>query len=188
MSDKASTWFQKHVQLIQECQKRVALVKMNLSGYKKRSLEVLSALMWVIMIMWFELLAIIVYFYIFVSFESPPKAAFRQVNQHIFRQKAEFLANFFASLMRLIGIQIESRRKMEDEAMGETLFSSLRISLKSFSPSIDRSEFIRNLSWFKHFSNFFPVKIIKTAELPPTTNYLFAIYPHGVIRQVSLSA
>jgi 2-acylglycerol O-acyltransferase 2 len=42
--------------------------------------------------------------------------------------------------------------------------------------------FIRNLSWYRHFANYFPVSIVKTVDLPPTKNYLFAVYPHGVIR------
>ncbi|KAG5670648.1 hypothetical protein PVAND_000896 [Polypedilum vanderplanki] len=43
------------------------------------------------------------------------------------------------------------------------------------------SDWIRNLKCFKYFANYFPVKLIKTAHLPPNKNYLFACYPHGVI-------
>lgn len=43
------------------------------------------------------------------------------------------------------------------------------------------SPWVRRWSCWKHFADYFPVKLIKTAELPPTKNYLFACYPHGVI-------
>lgn len=42
-------------------------------------------------------------------------------------------------------------------------------------------QFIRNMSWFRHFANYFPVSLVKTVDLPPNKNYLFAVYPHGVI-------
>lgn len=67
MSDKA--WFQNHVQIIEECRKRVIFMKMSpeYAGYMKRGLEVLSALLWVMMVLWIELCAIILYVFIFVS-------------------------------------------------------------------------------------------------------------------------
>lgn len=43
------------------------------------------------------------------------------------------------------------------------------------------SAWVRSWSWWKHFANYFPVKLIKTTELPPNKNYLFACFPHGVI-------
>ncbi|CRL03396.1 CLUMA_CG016238, isoform A [Clunio marinus] len=42
-------------------------------------------------------------------------------------------------------------------------------------------ESIRTWRWFHYFTNFFPVSIVKTVDLPPTKNYLFAVFPHGVI-------
>lgn len=32
-----------------------------------------------------------------------------------------------------------------------------------------------------HLANYFPIKLIKTVDLPPDRNYLFACHPHGVI-------
>lgn len=40
---------------------------------------------------------------------------------------------------------------------------------------------MRGLSVWKYFTQYFPVNLIKTAELPPDRNYLFAAYPHGVL-------
>ena len=68
MSDKVSIWFRKHVQIIKECQKRVMSLKIesDFAEYKKRGLEVLSALLWVNMVLWIELCSIILYVFIFV--------------------------------------------------------------------------------------------------------------------------
>lgn len=44
------------------------------------------------------------------------------------------------------------------------------------------SKYIRSSAWFQNFSDYFPVKIVKTVDLPPTQNYLFGVFPHGVIR------
>jgi len=33
----------------------------------------------------------------------------------------------------------------------------------------------------KHFANYFPIKLHKTAELDPKKNYLFGYHPHGII-------
>ncbi|XP_055917482.1 2-acylglycerol O-acyltransferase 2 isoform X2 [Eupeodes corollae] len=37
-----------------------------------------------------------------------------------------------------------------------------------------------NFFW-KHFRNYFPIELVKTAELPPNRNYLLACYPHGAL-------
>merc|ERR1711892_679555 len=42
-------------------------------------------------------------------------------------------------------------------------------------------KFVRNWNLWKHFSNFFPIKIIKTAELNRNKNYLVGSHPHGVL-------
>ena len=45
-----------------------------------------------------------------------------------------------------------------------------------------RKEWSRNASLWKHFANFFPVKLVKTAELDPDKgNYLLGNHPHGII-------
>lgn len=40
---------------------------------------------------------------------------------------------------------------------------------------------VRSWTWWRYFADYFPVKLVKTADLPPTKNYLFACFPHGVI-------
>lgn len=44
------------------------------------------------------------------------------------------------------------------------------------------SQWIRNLTWWKYFTSYFPIKIVKTVDLPPNKNYLFGAFPHGIIR------
>lgn len=41
--------------------------------------------------------------------------------------------------------------------------------------------FVRNWTLWKHFANFFPVKMIKTAEFDRNKNYLVGSHPHGVL-------
>lgn len=44
-----------------------------------------------------------------------------------------------------------------------------------------RITYCRNLIFWKYFKDFFPLKIVKTCDLPPTTNYLFCAFPHGLL-------
>lgn len=41
--------------------------------------------------------------------------------------------------------------------------------------------FVRNWSVWRHFANFFPMKLIKTVDLDPSKTYLFGNHPHGVL-------
>jgi len=40
---------------------------------------------------------------------------------------------------------------------------------------------LRQSNFFKHFANYFPVALIKTADLPPSRKYIFGYHPHGII-------
>jgi len=40
---------------------------------------------------------------------------------------------------------------------------------------------VRELPHQKYLTDYFPVKLIKTAELDPTKNYIFGYHPHGII-------
>ncbi|KAM5221880.1 diacylglycerol O-acyltransferase 2-like protein 6 [Ctenodactylus gundi] len=44
-----------------------------------------------------------------------------------------------------------------------------------------RSAWVRNWTLWKHFSNYFPVTLVKTCELSPKHNYIIASHPHGVL-------
>ncbi|XP_006859886.1 PREDICTED: 2-acylglycerol O-acyltransferase 3 [Chrysochloris asiatica] len=44
-----------------------------------------------------------------------------------------------------------------------------------------RSEWIRNWTVWKHLRDYFPIKLVKTAELPPTQNYVMGAHPHGIM-------
>jgi len=39
----------------------------------------------------------------------------------------------------------------------------------------------RNNWLFRHYRDYFPVQLIKTADLPPNKNYILASFPHGVL-------
>ncbi|KAI6382938.1 hypothetical protein MCOR25_000447 [Pyricularia grisea] len=44
-----------------------------------------------------------------------------------------------------------------------------------------RVEWLRRARIWKYFADYFPVKLHKTADLPPTRKYIFAVHPHGII-------
>lgn len=44
-----------------------------------------------------------------------------------------------------------------------------------------RINWIRSLKIFQQFRNYFPQVLVKTADLPTTNNYIFCIFPHGIL-------
>jgi len=44
-----------------------------------------------------------------------------------------------------------------------------------------RWAFMRNLNLWEHACDYFPVLLVKTAELDPTKNYIMGYHPHGII-------
>jgi hypothetical protein len=42
-------------------------------------------------------------------------------------------------------------------------------------------KFVRHWNLWNHFANFFPIKMVKTAELDRNRNYLVGSHPHGVL-------
>ncbi|XP_017553125.1 2-acylglycerol O-acyltransferase 3b [Pygocentrus nattereri] len=50
-----------------------------------------------------------------------------------------------------------------------------------------RSAFVRNWKVWKHFKDYFPVKLVKTAELSPSKNYILGCHPHGIMSMGAFS-
>ncbi|XP_005100228.1 2-acylglycerol O-acyltransferase 2 [Aplysia californica] len=46
-----------------------------------------------------------------------------------------------------------------------------------------RSNWVRSWSLFRYSAKYFPLELIKTQELHPSKNYIFACHPHGVMSQ-----
>ncbi|XP_035522626.1 2-acylglycerol O-acyltransferase 3b [Morone saxatilis] len=44
-----------------------------------------------------------------------------------------------------------------------------------------RTTFVRKWRVWEHFRDFFPVKLVKTAELNPNKNYILGCHPHGIM-------
>ncbi|XP_026484302.1 2-acylglycerol O-acyltransferase 2-like isoform X2 [Vanessa tameamea] len=42
-------------------------------------------------------------------------------------------------------------------------------------------EWVRNWSLWRYYRDYFPINLVKTAELDTSKNYLFACFPHGVV-------
>uniref|UniRef100_A0A8C3B275 Acyltransferase n=1 Tax=Cyclopterus lumpus TaxID=8103 RepID=A0A8C3B275_CYCLU len=44
-----------------------------------------------------------------------------------------------------------------------------------------KATFVRRWRVWKHFRDFFPIKLVKTAELNPNQNYILGCHPHGIM-------
>lgn len=44
-----------------------------------------------------------------------------------------------------------------------------------------RFEWVRNLTLWRHLRDYYPIKLVKTAELPPDRNYVLGAHPHGIM-------
>jgi len=44
-----------------------------------------------------------------------------------------------------------------------------------------RWQWMREWGIWKHYTNFFPIEVVKTAELPPEHNYIMGYHPHGIL-------
>ncbi|XP_045427110.1 2-acylglycerol O-acyltransferase 3 [Pipistrellus kuhlii] len=44
-----------------------------------------------------------------------------------------------------------------------------------------RSKWIKNWTIWKHLRDYYPIKLVKTVELPPDRNYVFGSHPHGIM-------
>ena len=44
-----------------------------------------------------------------------------------------------------------------------------------------RAEWMRKLRIWNYIRDYFPITLVKTAELPPDRNYLIGVHPHGVL-------
>nr|CAD2182860.1 unnamed protein product [Meloidogyne enterolobii] len=48
------------------------------------------------------------------------------------------------------------------------------------------SEYVKNWHIWRHIVDYFPIEIHKTAEIPPTQNYIFSAHPHGILGSSSM--
>jgi 2-acylglycerol O-acyltransferase 2 len=44
-----------------------------------------------------------------------------------------------------------------------------------------RRDWVRRAAWWTYLRDYFPVNLIKTADLDPEKNYIFGYHPHGII-------
>ncbi|XP_051958411.1 2-acylglycerol O-acyltransferase 3b isoform X2 [Xyrauchen texanus] len=44
-----------------------------------------------------------------------------------------------------------------------------------------QTKFVRGWEVWRHFRDYFPVKLVKTAELSPNKNYILGCHPHGIM-------
>jgi len=46
---------------------------------------------------------------------------------------------------------------------------------------MNRSTWVREWIMWKEYRNYFPINLVKTAELDPKRNYLLTSHPHGIL-------
>ena len=51
-----------------------------------------------------------------------------------------------------------------------------------------RSDFLRGLPFWSLFASYFPARLHRTQELPPTRKYIFGYHPHGIISHGAFAA
>lgn len=49
-----------------------------------------------------------------------------------------------------------------------------------------RNLWFRSLTIWQHFADYFPVDLVKTAELRPDRNYVVASFPHGIMWYIAV--
>ncbi|XP_005395549.1 PREDICTED: 2-acylglycerol O-acyltransferase 1 isoform X2 [Chinchilla lanigera] len=49
-----------------------------------------------------------------------------------------------------------------------------------------KSNLIRNWTFWRHLKDYFPIHLIKTHDLDPSHNYIFASHPHGIVTAGSM--
>ncbi|KAK6020779.1 diacylglycerol acyltransferase, partial [Ostertagia ostertagi] len=86
----------------------------------------------------------------------------------------------FIRPIRFLGIDWEplivpSKSRLETLAVVHFMF--LWIIL----PIISTWNWYKNHAIWTHFADYFPLKIVKTADLPPDRNYIIGLHPHGVL-------
>jgi len=59
------------------------------------------------------------------------------------------------------------------------VYWSLFLDDSAFVPR--RSRWLSDLRWWRHFADYFPLTLVKTADLDPSGRYVFGYHPHGVI-------
>ncbi|TSL34516.1 Diacylglycerol O-acyltransferase 2 [Bagarius yarrelli] len=50
-----------------------------------------------------------------------------------------------------------------------------------------KTHFVRRWPVWRHFKDYFPVKLVKTAELSPSKNYILGCHPHGIMSMGAFS-
>lgn len=48
-------------------------------------------------------------------------------------------------------------------------------------PDVCSWDWVRRWTVWKHYCSYFPIRLVKTAELDPKRNYLFGCHPHGIL-------
>ena len=43
------------------------------------------------------------------------------------------------------------------------------------------SRWLRSSRWWRHYADYFPLTLVKTAALDPSNIYVFGYHPHGII-------
>lgn len=153
-----------------------------LSVPTQRRLEVLAAFMFIAIILFSELTTIILFGMVFVScLRLSSKVDLYEVTL-IYSSASWWCArqNRLHCLSSPLLSRPKGTRDLQQRARVRWRITFQEIKFNFLSPS--SHEFLRGWRLWRYFASYFPLQLIKTVDLPPTRNYVFACFPHGVIR------
>jgi len=76
---------------------------------------------------------------------------------------------------------VESNDPIVLNFKSSTLCYTIYIRLQRLTLVFARFPFIRKLSVWNYYRDYFPIKLVKTADLDPSRNYLLGYHPHGIL-------
>lgn len=147
----------------------------------QRRIEVLSAFTFVSIIIFSELATVILLALFLVSAscqQSWSRFNLSPLNSALWRSASK------CTLRCLLGFLLfRPKRRRLSYQRSRVSRKQKAFLLSSFQTGfLHRFEFLRGWRMWRHCSSYFPSQLIKTVDLPANKNYIFAVFPHGVIR------
>lgn len=147
----------------------------------QRRIEVLSAFTFVSIIIFSELLTVILLALFLVSASCQLSRSHFNKLSPIQRYGGLLASALFATYLVFFYFD---RNAGDYHTRGQGLVRNKKRFLLSSLQNcfLRRFEFLRGWRMWRHCSSYFPSQLIKTVDLPANKNYIFAVFPHGVIR------
>ncbi|KAF7688879.1 hypothetical protein HF521_013686 [Silurus meridionalis] len=79
------------------------------------------------------------------------------------------------------GFKQTQRKHVRNGSMQRLTVSPSHTQTPDIVKKWQKNAFVRRWRVWKHFKDYFPVKLVKTAELNPSKNYILGCHPHGIM-------